>query len=196
MNTTSASLLERLFSDPEESPSAWKRLEAVYSPLIRGWLRRHGIRPDDADDLTQEVLVVVIRRFPEFRHNHRTGAFRTWLRAITVNCCRDFWKANRLRPVNAGGSDFGGYLDQIADPDNPLTAEWDREHDLFVTRQLLDLIRPEFETKTWEAFRRVALVGESASSVAAALGLSTNAVFIAKSRVLARLREEANGLVS
>ncbi len=192
MVPTSPSLLERL---NDADAAAWQRLTAVYSPLIRGWLRRHGIRPDDADDLTQEVLVVVVRRYPDFQHNKRTGAFRAWLRAITVNCCRDFWKANRLRPVSPGGSDFGGYLDQVADPDNPLAAEWDKEHDLFVTRQLLEMIRPEFEAKTWEAFRRVAIAGEPAAAVAAALGVSANAVFIAKSRVLSRLREEASGLV-
>ncbi|MGL6097827.1 MAG: RNA polymerase sigma factor [Fimbriiglobus sp.] len=192
MVPTSPSLLERL---NDADAVAWQRLTSVYSPLVRGWLRRHGIRPDDADDLTQEVLVVVVRRYPDFRHNQRTGAFRAWLRAITVNCCRDFWKANRLRPAAPGGSDFGGYLDQIADPSNPLAAEWDREHDLFVTRQLLGMIRPEFEAKTWEAFRRVAVAGEPAAAVAAALGVSTNVVFIAKSRVLSRLREEAAGLV-
>lgn len=193
MIPTSPSLLERLTGDTD--PAAWVRVNELYAPLIRGWLRRHGIRPDDADDLTQEVMVVVVRRFPDFQHNRRPGAFRAWLRAITINCCRDFWKANRLRPVAPGGSDFGGYLDQVADPDNPLSAQWDKDHDLFVARKLLDLIRPDFEKRTWEAFRRVAIEGDSASAVATDLGITPNAVFIAKSRVLARLREEAEGLI-
>lgn len=193
MDHTSPSMLERLHADP--NAAEWSRVNSLYGPLVRGWLVRKGIRPDDADDLTQEVLVVVVRRFPEFRHNRRPGAFRAWLRVIAVNCCRDFWKANRLRPQAPGGVDFGGYLDQVADPTNPLAAAWDRDHDLFVARRLLDLIRPEFEPKTWEAFRRVTVGGESAADAAAALGTTPNAVFIAKSRVLARLREEAAGLV-
>lgn len=193
MQTTSASLLERLHDRADSS--AWGRLSELYHPLILGWLRRNGVRPDDADDVAQEVLIVVVRRFPEFEHNQRTGAFRAWLRAITVNCCRDFWRANRLRPAAPGGSDFGGVLDQLADPDTESSKQWDRDHDLHVTRKLLDLIRPQFEAATWEAFHRFAILGEPAAAVAAALGTTPNAVFIAKSRVLARLRDEAAGLI-
>jgi RNA polymerase sigma-70 factor (ECF subfamily) len=190
---TSPSLLDRLHRNADQQ--AWDRLAAVYSPLIRGWLRKHDIRQDDADDLVQEVLVVVVRRFPEFRHNTRTGAFRAWLRTITLNVCRDFWKANRIRPTAPGGTDFGGYLDQLADDDNPLARQWDRDHDVFVTKRLLEIIRPQFEPASWDAFRRVAIDGQPAAEVARELGLTVNAVFIAKSRILAKLREEAAGLV-
>lgn len=193
MDPTSVSLLARLNTDSDTE--AWSRVNAIYRPLIRGWLRKHDIRPDDADDLVQEVMIVVVRRFPEFRHNLRVGAFRAWLRTITVNCCRDFWRSNRLRPVATGGTEFGSYIEQLADPYNPLVQAWDREHDVFVTGQLLDQIRPEFEPKTWEAFRRAAVAGEPAAVIAADLGITPNAVFIAKSRVLARLRQEASGLV-
>ena len=193
MPATSPSLLDRLYDNSD--PDAWQRLLDLYEPLIRGWLRRHGVRTTDADDLVQEVLAVVVRRFPDFQHNRRIGAFRAWLRTITVNVTRDFWKSGRCRPVAPGGSDFGGYLDQLADPDNPLSREWEREHDLHVARRLLDLIRPEFWDSTWEAFRRVALDGAAADTVAAELGMTVNAVFVAKSKVLARLREEAAGLV-
>ncbi len=194
MNTTSASLLDRLHSNTD--PTTWDRFNDIYSPLIRGWLKRRGIRPDDADDLIQEVLLVVVRQFPKFVHNTRTGAFRSWLRTIVVNVSRDFWKKNRLRPAAPGGEGFGGYLDQLADPSHDQSAEWDREHDLFVVRRLLELIEPEFEAATWEAFRRFALNGEPAATVAAALGTTPNAVFIAKSRILTRLNEEARGLIN
>src|SRR5262245_54715613 len=109
MTATSASLLDRLQRDAD--PADWRRLVDLYSPLVRNWLRRHNVQGADADDLVQEVLAVVVRRFPDFRHNRRVGAFRAWLRAITVNCVRDFWKANRIRPAAPGGSDFGSYLD-------------------------------------------------------------------------------------
>lgn len=193
MLTTSVSLLERLYDT--EDRQAWARWDTLYSPMIRHWLIRHDIRGTDADDLVQDVLLVVVRRFPEFQHSHRAGAFRAWLRTIAVNCCREHWRRQRIRPKVPGGTDFGQYLDQIADPENPLAHEWDREHDLFITRKLLDLIQPEFESKTWEAFCRVALHGEPATAVAVELEMTPNAVFIAKSRVLSRLRAEAAGLI-
>jgi RNA polymerase sigma-70 factor (ECF subfamily) len=192
MTSTSMSLLGRLH---ESDGDAWGRLVELYTPLIRRWLGRVGVKMADNDDLVQDVLAVVVRRFPEFRHNQRTGAFRAWLRAIAVNCARDFWKANRLRPSVPGGSDFGSYLAQLEDSSHPLAEQWDREHDVHVTRQLLELLKPEFEGKTWEMFQRFVLDGKSAADVAKELGTSPNAVFIAKSRVLARLRQEADGLV-
>jgi RNA polymerase sigma-70 factor (ECF subfamily) len=192
MTATSASLLARA---RDADSDAWVRLVDLYTPLIRRWLVRVGVKPGDGEDLVQDVLAVVVRRFPEFRHNQRTGAFRAWLRAIAVNCARDFWRANRIRPAPVGGSDFGGYLAQLEDSAHPLAEAWDREHDVYVTRHLLDMLRPEFEPKTWDMFRRFVLEGVPAADVATELGTSPNAVFIAKSRVLARLRQEAEGLI-
>ena len=192
MTATSASLLARMHDSDSE---AWGRLVELYTPLIRRWLGQVGVRMNDGDDLVQDVLAVVVRRFPEFKHNQRTGAFRAWLRAIAVNCARDFWKSNRLRPSAPGGTDFGSYLGQLEDSTHPLAEAWDREHDVHVTRQLLEMLQPEFEGKTWEMFRRFVLDGVSAADVAAELGTTSNAVFIAKSRVLARLRQEADGLI-
>ena len=95
MSSTSASLLERLRADPK-SP-AWQRMVAIYQPLIRAWLSRQDVLASDADDLVQEVLAVVVRRLPDFEHNQRVGAFRTWLRTITVNVVRDHWRSKKHR---------------------------------------------------------------------------------------------------
>jgi RNA polymerase sigma-70 factor (ECF subfamily) len=190
---TSISLLDRLREQPDST--GWQRLVDLYTPLIRGWLRRHGLPPQEADDLVQEVLTVVVRRLPEFRRAERTGAFRRWLRTITVNCLRDFWKRQRTRPRATGDSDFLHVLDQLEDPESALSRLWDEEHDRHVTQRLLEMIRPQFETSTWEAFQRVALHGVPPDQVAAELGMSVNAVFIAKSRVLCRLRQEGAGLI-
>ena len=84
MSVTSVSLLDRLHANTDSA--AWQRLVDVYTPLIRGWLRKHSVQDSNSDDLVQEVLAVVIRRFPDFQHNRRTGAFRAWLRAISINC--------------------------------------------------------------------------------------------------------------
>lgn len=193
MTNTSTSLLERLQSDPQ-SPE-WNRLVEIYTPLVRIWLRRYAVDGSDGDDLVQEVLAVVVRRLPEFEHNERTGAFRNWLRTITVNCLRDWWRSSKRRPNATGDSDFYQFLHQLEDPTSDLSHAWNQEHDLHVTRRLLEMLRPSFEERTWQAFQRVTLDGQSATQVAADLGLSTNAVFIAKSRVLSRLRQEGAGLI-
>jgi RNA polymerase sigma-70 factor (ECF subfamily) len=192
MAETSVSLLERLRLHPDAA--SWQRLVDLYTPLIRGWLRRHAVAEADADDLTQEVMAVVVRELPHFQHNQRRGAFRSWLRTITTHRLRAAWRARRTRPEATGDSDFLKMLDQLEDPSSDLSRVWDREHDQHVARRLLELIQPHFEVSTWQAFRRVVLDGCKASAVAAELGLSVNAVLLAKSRVLHRFREEARGL--
>jgi RNA polymerase sigma-70 factor (ECF subfamily) len=167
----------------------------LYTPLIQGWLRRYDVRPEDAEDLTQEVLSVVVRELPRFEHDRRRGAFRCWLRTITIHRLRGFWRASRTRPAATGDRAVDEQLRQLEDPDSHLSRLWDEEHDQFVLRRLLELIEPDFTPSWWQAFRRVALGGERAAAVAADLGMTVNAVLLAKSRVLRRLREEARGLV-
>src|SRR5438552_13871982 len=112
MSETSASLLEQLRLRPDAA--AWRRLVDLYTPLIRGWMRRHApLRPEDADDVVQEVLAVVVRKLRDFRREPRTGAFRRWLRSITVNCLRDFWRSQRARPLATGDSNFLQTLQQL-----------------------------------------------------------------------------------
>jgi RNA polymerase sigma-70 factor (ECF subfamily) len=191
MAETSLSLLERLRG--RSAASAWGRLVDLYTPLIHSWLRRHRVRPEDADDLVQEVLGVLLRELPQFEHNRRPGAFRCWLRTITANRLRAFWK-DRAR-WQAGGVDLERQLDELADPDSALSRLWDREHDELVLRRLLELTEPEFTPTAWLAFRRLALEGRPPAEVARELGTTVNAVLLAKSRVLRRLRQEARGLV-
>jgi RNA polymerase sigma-70 factor (ECF subfamily) len=193
MSETPVSLLDRLRLRPD--PQSWQRLVELYTPLIRNWLRFHALQPSDADDLTQEVLGVLVRELPQFQHNLRRGAFRRWLRTLTVNRLRSFWRSRRRGPVATGASDFEKMLDQMQDPESHLSRLWDQEHDRHVARRLLDLLEPEFEPATWRAFRLLVLEGKSTAEVAAELGLSANAVRIAKSRVLSRFRREAEGLI-
>ena len=76
----------------------------VYEPLLRGWLRRKEVLGHDSDDLVQNVLAVVVRRMADFEHNGRPGAFRTWLRTITLNCLREYWREKKNSPPGVGGS--------------------------------------------------------------------------------------------
>jgi RNA polymerase sigma-70 factor (ECF subfamily) len=192
MSETSLSLLDRLRLQP--NAESWQRLVSLYTPLIQGWLRRHAVPPADAEDLTQEVMAVVVRELPQFTHNQRRGAFRSWLRTITVNRLRALWGSRRAQPIATGDSDFLEMLDELEDPNSNLTRLWDRQHDQHVARRLMELVQPQFEPVTWQAFRRVVLDGSKAAVVASELNMSVNAVLLAKSRVLSRLRQEMQGL--
>ncbi len=189
---TSASLLERLRNSPEQAD--WNLLVELYTPLIRGWLRRYSASNQDADDVVQEVLAVVIRKLPLFERE-RTGSFRSWLRTISVNCLRDSWRSKRFRPSAAGGSDFHMVLEQMADPASQLAQRWNDEHDRHVLRSLLEQIRPKLNDEMWLAFKRVSIDGAAAADVARELGTTTNAVYIAKSRVMSQLRELGRGFI-
>jgi RNA polymerase sigma-70 factor (ECF subfamily) len=192
-NETSLSLLARVSTQPQAAD--WERFTSLYEPLIRGWLRKREVLNHDADDLAQEILTVVVRKVNNFEHNGRTGAFRTWLRTITVNCLRDHWRSRKSKPAGAGGSDMQELISQLADPASALSRLWDQEHDRYVMQRLLELLESQFEPQTWLAFQRFALENIPAAEVAAELGITSNAVFIAKSRVMARLRQESAGLL-
>ncbi len=192
-DTTSMTLLERLQSQSDQE--AWSLMVDLYWPLISKWIHHQGLTSSEAEDVAQEVLSVVIRRLPDFQHNERVGSFRCWLRTITVNCLREFWRSQKNKPLATGTSSFQQILQELTDDHSPLSNQWDAEHDQHVTNYLLKAIEPEFQENTWQAFRLVVLQGEKPAKVAADLGMTPNAVLIAKSRVLARLRERGQGLL-
>jgi RNA polymerase sigma-70 factor (ECF subfamily) len=193
MNPTPISLLERLRLRPD--PASWQRLVDLYAPLLRNWLERYSVPHADADDLVQEVLSVLVRELADFQHDLRRGAFRRWLRTILVNRLHAFWRTRRSASVGAGGPAGDELLGRLEDPSDDLARLWDLEHDRYVLRRLIGLLETEFEPTTWAAFRLVALEGRSNAEAAAALGLSVNAVRIARSRVLTRMRQEAEGII-
>ena len=193
MNETSLSLLES--ARGEASHEAWQRLEGIYSPLLRQWLLRFEVEAADTEDLNQDVLLTVSRELPRFEHSGRTGAFRSWWRTILVHRLRDFWRSRKYRPTATGGSSWAKQLEQLADESSQVSREWDLEHDRHVMARLLEHVRPRFEAKTWEAFRRQMFDGQRADSVATELGMPLNSVYVARSRVLSTLRSEAAGLI-
>jgi RNA polymerase sigma-70 factor (ECF subfamily) len=187
---TSHSLLERA-RDPTDAAS-WRRLVDLYTPLLRRWVRTYIAQAADADDVVQEILTVLVRELPHFEHNRSPGAFRAWLRSIAVNRLRVAW---RSRLPATGGDAISEQLHQLEDASSPLSRAWDEEHDRHVVTTLLDAIRLEFQPATWRAFESTVQDGRKASEVAAELGISANAVLIAKSRVLKRLRQISEGLL-
>jgi RNA polymerase sigma-70 factor (ECF subfamily) len=192
VNGTSLSLLDRLKAARPQS-SDWDRLQSVYLPLIEKWLGRVPGLGDESADLAQEVLIVVLREVPSF-DRRREGSFRAWLRQVTVNKVRTYRRQRQRRPA-VGLDPADGFLERLADANGELAREWDRDHDRHVVEKLLALVQPDFNPTTWQAFRRFGIDGEAAAQVARELGVSENAVILAKTRVLKRLREEAGDLL-
>jgi RNA polymerase sigma-70 factor (ECF subfamily) len=192
MNETRQSLLLRAQTGEE---NAWKDLTELYRPLILGWLNRQGVPARDLEDLSQDILLSVVKHLPAFQHSGNRGAFRSWLRTIVCSRTSDYWRAADPGAQGSGGSGASAALQQIEDPDSDLNRERDEEHDRYVLHCLLDLVEQEFEPTTVTAFRRLALEDATSAQVAEELGLSVAAVYVAKSRVLQRIRREAEGLI-
>jgi RNA polymerase sigma-70 factor (ECF subfamily) len=167
---------------------AWRTLTDLYTPLLHSWLAGAGLQAADRDDVTQRVFEVLVRQLPSFRHNGRTGAFRAWLRGIVHNFLKEFWR-DHSTPATAS------VLQELADPNGRLSQLWDQQHDQHVYQGLAALVRAEVTETTWLAFHRTTLEDQPAKRVAEELGLSVNAVLIARSRVLTRLRNLAAELL-
>jgi RNA polymerase sigma-70 factor (ECF subfamily) len=180
---TSLTWLGRLVAGADDAD--WRRLLDAFGPLLNHWLARAGVPPADRDDLVQEVLVVVVRRVGEFERRG-PGAFRAWLRGILANHTKKFF---RTRPKPAAID-----LDLLAGDGTELSRAWDREHDEHLAARALRAVEGDFAPATWQAFRRQVFDGLSPTAVAEETGLSLNAVILAKSRVLKRLRAELRGL--
>src|SRR5436190_4723777 len=142
MDETRQSLLLRARTGQEK---AWKDLTDLYRPLIIGWLNRQGVPPRDLEDLSQDILLSVVKHLPAFEHSGRRGAFRSWLRTIVCSRTADYWRALDGRTQASGGSGAAAALQLIEDPDSDLNRQWDDEHDGYVLDCLLDLVQEEFE---------------------------------------------------
>ena len=188
MQTTSISLLNQLRAGGNNE--AWQTFDALYRPWLRGWLTQRLMQSADAEDVLQNVMSVLLRELPEFKHNGRPGAFRAWLRGIVVNRIREF--ARQSRAAELPGDTATKLVDELADDHSPLTEEWDREHNQYLVSHLLALAERDFGATAVEAFRATLLEGQSAAQAAETLGISEAAVWAAKSRVLRRLRCEEN----
>lgn len=194
MPPTPVSLIERIQRD--RSGSDWNKFVDLYAPLLRNWLFRHLPQAADVEDLIQEILTVVITKLPEFHHSGTTGAFRAWLRLIVAYRLKNFWRQAQRQPIGEGGNRIEALAQSLEDPANDLSRRWDEEHDKHVVVTLLGQIRHEFSALTWEIFDRYVLQGLPPKRVAAELNVSCNVVFITRSRILRRLREEAGALLT
>ena len=189
---TSQSLLDRLHD--RANHQAWQRLLTIYEPWLRGWLSRHDLQPADVEDVLQDILMVVSEKLPDFVHNGQPGAFRSWLRMILTNRTLHFLRSRRHRQALAP-QPINDWLDQLADPASALSRQWDLEHDQQLVRRLLASIQMEFNPTNWQVFQMLVLDNRPVAEVAQHFHITPNAVYVAKARVLARLRAELRGLM-
>lgn len=183
---TPGSLLQRL-REPQPQ-HAWTRFVHLYTPLLYHWARRLGLQEPDAADLVQDVLLLLVGKLPEFTYDHNKS-FRAWLRTVMRNCWR-----NRCRRVELPREAHPPNLDEVADADaENLLSE--TEYRQWLVGRALELMQSEFQATTWKACWECVVSGRSAAEVADELGISIGAVYVAKSRVLSRLRHELMDLL-
>jgi RNA polymerase sigma-70 factor, ECF subfamily len=189
---TSMTLLQRIRA-VDVDQEAWGRLVYLYDAQIRAWAARRGATGADADDVVQDVFQEVARGVAGFRRDRPDDTFRGWLFGVTRHVL--LRRSERLgrQFLAAGGT--GAMMNLNALPEDP-SEESDPHAELnALYRRGLELVRAEFESRTWQAFWEHVVDGRSPSAVAADLGVSPAAVRQAKSRVLRRLREELGDLI-
>lgn len=200
-SVTSTSLLERLKAADVEG---WNRLVKLYGPLVYSWARRQGLQSHDAADVSQEVFDAVSRSIQTFRRQRAGDSFRKWLKTIAMNKIRDQGRRRSREPQAFGGDDAQRLFAEAPQPEETETfagggSQGEQNEDAqevnHLLRQALELVRADFEPNTWQAFWQTSVEGRQTADVAADLGLTANAVRIARSRIRARLREEFGELL-
>jgi RNA polymerase sigma-70 factor (ECF subfamily) len=183
---TRASLLVRL-RDPQDE-AAWRGFVDLYAPLVYGYARKQGLQDADAADLSQEVLGAVAGAVSRLEYDPRRGAFRNWLFTIVRRKVANWRIAVGKQARGSGDSGTLQLLEQLPAPGG-MEAEWQVEWEERIVAWACAQIRQDVSEATWQAFWRTAIEGQSGKQVAADLELTIAAVYHARSRVLARLRE-------
>lgn len=183
MINTSVSLLLRLRAGTDQA--AWDRFVELYTPLMYRWTTRLGAQSEDAHDVVQDVLMRLMTVLPKFNYDQQRS-FRAWLRTVVTNKWRERMRKPLPVPTSESALDAFANLSDLCSTDAEDRAE--------LCRHALQLIRPEFAESTWQAFVRTAVEGHTVAETARDLGLTANSVYLARSRILARLRQEIEGL--
>lgn len=170
-----------------EDAEAWREFVRLYTPLVFGHCTRRGLQEADAADVAQEVMRVAAQAMPEFQYDAQRGKFRGWLLQTTRHRLHKFFAKERRFPQAASETAIERFLDR--EPSADEQARWDEEYRQRLFDWAAEKVRPEFQPATWNAFWLTAVQSVSVKEVAGQLGISIGAVYIARSRVIARLRE-------
>jgi RNA polymerase sigma factor (sigma-70 family) len=183
---TRSSLLVRIRDAEDEQ--AWRQFVDIYGPLVYRYARKHGLQDADAADLTQEVLRAVAKSVDRLEYDRERGSFRGWLFSVTRNTLCKFLARRKGQVRGTGGTAMKELLEEQPDGTAEDAAVWDREHEHRLFHWAARQVRDSFRKSTWQAFWQTAVEGKGAREVADMLGMSVGAAYIAKSRVLARVK--------
>lgn len=185
---TKASLILRLPS--ADDAEAWQEFVSIYEPFVYRFARRGGLQDADARELVQNVMLSVARVVGRWRPDRQRGRFRTWLFRIARNQLLDLLTKQQRSVVSRGGSALFGMLDRATSSSGSAERQLRTEHRRELFRWAADRVKCRVREVTWKAFWMTAVEDADPEQVAGRLGLTTGAVYIARSRVLARLRDE------
>jgi RNA polymerase sigma-70 factor (ECF subfamily) len=189
---TKPSLLIRICDAGDRE--AWEQFVEIYAPLVYGFSRKHGFQDADAADLTQEVLRTVSAAVGRQIYTPSRGSFRGWLFTIVRNKVRNFLASRGRQCQGSGSSREHELLEAQAAPADSAADFWDQEYERRLFLWAAERVRSSFQDSTWQAFWQSAVEGQSPKAVAQALGMTVGAVYIAKSRILAKLKEQIQEL--
>ncbi len=185
MQTTRLSLLQQL-RDPQNS-IAWSRFVEIYSPLVTRWVTSLNVPQKSRNDVTQEVFIVLLGKVSQFKYD-ATKSFRGWLRTVTLNKCRDYFRKSQ----KATEPQFLSHIEIAEGNESDFLTQ--KEYREYVAKAALALMKLHFSETTWRACWEHVAEGKPAKQVAAELGITVNAVYLARGRVLKRMRAELVGL--
>jgi len=189
---TRASLLIQIRDGTNHA--AWQEFVNLYGPVVYGFARKRGLQDADAADLMQDVLRSVSSAIGRLEYDRKHGTFRGWLFTITRNKVFNFLTARRIRPQGSGDSTTNRLLAEEPDGNSDGEDAWEQEYQRRLALLAMDRVKGEFQDSTWRAFWLTAVEGVSAAVAGRQVKLSPGAVYVAKSRVLARLREEVEAM--
>src|SRR5882672_12036951 len=166
---TRASLLVRLRDGGDVG--AWQEFVHLYAPVIYGFARKRGLQDADAADLMQEVLRSVSSAVHRLEYDPVRGTFRGWLFTVTRNKVFNFLESRSRRVQGSGDSRVQERLEQHADADGKLSADWEADYQRSMVAQAMERVKGEFQSATWEAFVQTAVQGRAPAQVTARVGL-------------------------
>jgi RNA polymerase sigma-70 factor (ECF subfamily) len=189
-SNTSATLLARLRQVPPDQ-AAWAQFTERYGRKIYAWCRRWNLQGVDAEDLTQDVLLKLAEKMQTFVYDP-AKSFRGWLKTVARHAWSDSW-SGRKATVAAGGSHALELL-QTVEAREDLVQRLEGEFDRELLDEAMARVRLRVLPRTWEAFERTALQGQSGAEAGQALGMKVATVFVARSKVQKMIQEEMQKL--
>jgi RNA polymerase sigma-70 factor, ECF subfamily len=175
---------------------AWTRFAEIYQPVVYKWAQKWGLQTADAEEMNQEIFIVVDKKIASFHNDQPGDSFKSWFNTIVRNKILEFYRRRPTRLEAEGGSDAQNRLAQVPEEDwESVSREVDADIKTRLVRQAVEMIRAEFEERTWQAFCSRTFDDLPAAEVAKKLGMTEAAVHKARSRVLKRLREALEGLL-